>query len=70
MRNVYEVLRSKELDLQRLRSEVEALRLVAPMLCERDDQLDVAPSLSRSPVPQTNRWPLRVDEVTPSFMKS
>jgi hypothetical protein len=30
MKNIYEVLRNKELDLARLRTEVDALRFVAP----------------------------------------
>jgi hypothetical protein len=32
MKNVYEVLRQKELELARLEKEVEALRVVAPLL--------------------------------------
>jgi hypothetical protein len=34
MRNVYEVLRQKELELARLEKEVEALRVAAPLLSE------------------------------------
>lgn len=34
MKNVYEVLRQKEMELARLEKEVEALRLVAPLLSE------------------------------------
>jgi hypothetical protein len=34
MKNVYEVLRQKELELSRLEKEVEALRVVAPFLSE------------------------------------
>jgi hypothetical protein len=34
MKNVYEVLRQKEMELTRLEKEVEALRLVAPLLSE------------------------------------
>jgi len=37
MKNVYEVLRQKELDLSRLQREVEALRLTAPLLSEELD---------------------------------
>ena len=33
-RSVYEVLRQKEMELTRLEKEVEALRLVAPLLSE------------------------------------
>ena len=34
MKNVYEVLRQKELELTRLEKEVEALRIAAPLLSE------------------------------------
>lgn len=34
MKNVYEVLRQKELELARLEKEVEALRIAAPLLSE------------------------------------
>jgi len=37
MRNVYQVLRDKELELERLSREVEALRLVVPLLAEEAD---------------------------------
>jgi len=37
MKNVYEVLRQKEMELTRLEKEVEALRLVAPLLSEGMD---------------------------------
>jgi len=41
MRNVYEVLRQKELELARLEKEVEALRVAAPLLSE-DKELSEA----------------------------
>ena len=37
MKNVYEVLRQKELEVSRVEKEVEALRVAAPLLSERDD---------------------------------
>ena len=37
MKNVYEVLRQKEMELSRLEREVEALRLVAPLLSEEKE---------------------------------
>jgi hypothetical protein len=37
MKNVYEVLRQKEMELSRLEKEVEALRLVAPLLSEEKE---------------------------------
>jgi hypothetical protein len=38
MKNVYEVLRQKELELARLEKEVEALRLVAPLLSDESKE--------------------------------
>ena len=37
MKNVYEVLRQKEMELARLEKEVEALRLVAPLLSDEKE---------------------------------
>jgi hypothetical protein len=37
MKNVYEVLRQKELEVSRLKREVEALRLAAPLLSEGEE---------------------------------
>jgi hypothetical protein len=39
MKNVYEVLRQKEMELTRLEKEVEALRLVAPLLSEEKENM-------------------------------
>ena len=62
MRNVHEVLQQKELDLTRVRQEVEALRCVAPMLTEpRGNQMAVSDSELR----QKNRWPLQIEELPP-----
>jgi hypothetical protein len=41
MKNVYEVLRQKEMELTRLEKEVEALRLVAPLLSEEKEIADM-----------------------------
>jgi hypothetical protein len=69
MKNVYEVLRQKEMELTRLEKEVEALRLVAPLLSEeKESMMDVAkPALAtavggpqptaRIPVPTTPSIP-------------
>jgi hypothetical protein len=43
MKNVYEVLRQKEMELTRLEKEVEALRLVAPLLSEEKESLSDLP---------------------------
>jgi len=61
MRNVYELLRHKELDLERVRSEVKALRAVVPLLTERDDTPVSQSDLSASLALQKNKWPLKVD---------
>lgn len=46
MKNVYEVLRQKEMELTRLEKEVEALRLVAPLLSEEKETLSEKPALA------------------------
>jgi hypothetical protein len=62
MKNVYEVLRQKELELTRLEKEVEALRIAAPLLSEEKEQLAEAPkpSLAASAPPQPVRIPQAV----------
>ena len=42
MKNVYEVLRQKELELARLEKEVEALRVAAPLLSDVETNSDAA----------------------------
>jgi hypothetical protein len=46
MKNVYEVLRQKELELARLEKEVEALRVAAPLLSDEKEQLAEVPKPS------------------------
>ncbi len=59
MKNVYEVLRQKELELTRLEKEVEALRVAAPLLSEEKEPLMEAPkpSLATTTPPQPVRIP-------------
>ena len=59
MKNVYEVLRQKELELTRLEMEVEALRVAAPLLSDEKESLAEAPkpSLTATPSPQPVRIP-------------
>lgn len=64
MKNVYEVLRQKELELARLEKEVEALRVAAPLLSdEKEIATDTAvakPTLTASaPAPQQ---PIRIPQ--------
>jgi len=47
MKNVYEVLRQKELELARLEKEVEALRVAAPLLS--DDKESVVEAAASKP---------------------
>jgi hypothetical protein len=51
MKNVYEVLRQKELELARLEKEVEALRVAAPLLSDDKESLEATnnkPTLASS----------------------
>jgi hypothetical protein len=68
MKNVYEVLRQKEQDLETLRRQVDALRCVAPMLVDGPVEVprpeagfmqSIAQSISQN-IAQNNRWPLKV----------
>ena len=55
MKNAYEVLRQKELEVSRLKREVEALRVAAPLLSEGEDAgNDKKPRLAtNAPGPRT-----------------
>jgi hypothetical protein len=59
MKNVYEVLRQKELELTRLEKEVEALRVAAPLLSEEKEPPAEAPKpiLTAPAPPQPVRIP-------------
>jgi len=58
MKNVYEVLRQKELELTRLEKEVEALRIAAPLLSEemKESVSESKPTLT----PTGPQQPIRV----------
>jgi hypothetical protein len=63
MKNVYEVLRQKELELSRLEKEVEALRVAAPLLS--DDKEAGAEATSNKPALAANsgsQQPLRIPQ--------
>jgi hypothetical protein len=71
MKNVYEVLRQKEMELTRLEKEVEALRLVAPLLSEEKEILsDLAkPTLAAAvngPQPPPARIPVTSSAAIPA----
>jgi hypothetical protein len=71
MKNIYEVLREKEMNLTRLRTEVEALRFVAPLLVERSDENGTNPPDFRwAPPVERNKWPLTVDNPAPTYLDS
>ena len=58
MKNVYEVLRQKELELSRLEKEVEALRVAAPLLSEdKEAGNDNKPTLAATATQQPIRIP-------------
>ena len=73
MKNIYDVLRQKELEIERLKKEIEALRLVAPMLEDKEATREVAsstptktysatqqnsePVLAADPVKAARVWP-------------
>ncbi len=64
MRNVYEVLRQKELELPPLEKEVEALRVAAPLLSE--DKEMVAEARNNKPTLASNtttpQQPIRIPQ--------
>jgi hypothetical protein len=68
MKNVYEVLRQKELELARLEKEVEALRVAAPLLS--DDKEAIAEATNNKPALAANSGsqPLRIPQpaITPT----
>ena len=65
MKNVYEVLRQKELELARLEKEVEALRVAAPLLSDdKDSTADTAvakPTLTAAATPAPQQ-PIRIPQ--------
>ena len=69
MKNVYEVLRQKEMELTRLEKEVEALRLVAPLLSEEKEVVAemAKPALATAVNgPQTTRIPVPTTPTIPA----
>lgn len=63
MRDLHQILREKEIDLERVRQEVEALRFVAPLLTDLTEQKEVfehEKDCSQLEVLRRNRWPLEV----------
>ncbi len=68
MKNVYEVLRQKELELTRLEKEVEALRVAAPLLSDEKETLAEMPKpgiTATAPPPPTRISPVVAAQVMP-----
>lgn len=58
MKDPYAVLLQKEREMQRVRSEVEALRSIVPLLSEEPSP-DTATAPKSAPADR-NRWPLQM----------
>jgi len=60
MKNIYEVLRQKETEIERLKKEIQALRVVAPLLEEElSSEVQVVPPPVRTyPTVQPKPAPL------------
>jgi hypothetical protein len=61
MKDVYEVLRQKEREVSRLKKEVEALRIAAPLVSEdgetEDDNQPTLPrAVNATPQPDHSGW--------------
>ena len=62
MKDINQILREKEAELTRISREVEALRLVAPLLADQFTQAAAPPSMgpqraASEPEPVRKRWP-------------
>jgi hypothetical protein len=62
MKNVYEVLRQKELELARLEKEVEALRVAAPLLSDDKESMLEATNKPTLASPATAQQPIRIPQ--------
>lgn len=70
MRDVYEVLRQKELEKSRLENEVEALRIAAPLLladeeAENYNQPPLQRAVNDTPQPDHSGWQNRAEKHWP-----
>ena len=70
MRDIYEVLRQKELEQSRLETEVEALRVAAPLLsedgeAEDDHQRPLRRAVNDTPQPDHSGWQDRAQKRWP-----
>ncbi len=51
MRDVYEILREKELQIERVKTEVEALRIATPLLGDETENQETVPARALKMVP-------------------
>jgi hypothetical protein len=65
MKDVFAVLREREIDLVRVREEVEALRFVIPLLAEEGAPARAIANVSASSPRPNNKWPLEVRASAP-----
>jgi hypothetical protein len=65
MKDVFAVLRQRELDLLRVREEVEALRCVIPLLTEEATPVRATTNVSAASLRADNKWPLEIRASTP-----
>jgi len=75
MKNVYEVLREKENQLLRVRTEVDALRLIAPLLADRsaepgDDHAALQADRAWTPTLERNKWPMKPGDSASTYSDS
>ncbi len=61
MKNIYEVLRQKELEVSKLEKEVEALRIAVPLVAEdgeaeNNDQPTLPRAVNDAPQPDHSGW--------------
>ncbi|MBZ5722423.1 MAG: hypothetical protein LAO03_18795 [Acidobacteriia bacterium] len=67
MKDLYEVLRSKEMDIARVRGEIQALRGIIPLLEEETTSSPGSPERPSPSSSQRNRWPL---DLSPADQRS
>ena len=48
MKNIYDVMRQKELEIERLKQEIETLRMVIPILSDDEPEREILRSYSAS----------------------
>jgi hypothetical protein len=75
MKNIYELLHEKEITLLRVRTEVDALRLIAPLLADGStepdhDQAARQPDRAWTPTLERNKWPSKTGDPARTYSDS